>query len=125
MRRRPLAVLGAFVAVSALQFVGVRLLYRPLVPDAPVGEPLVPRALGFALSMALLSLFYDWVSGQMRHPLKAAMTVAVSQILLVDVDYVLSGERSAAAGAASALVLLVSWGVAGLVYGRLVAPPRT
>jgi hypothetical protein len=120
--RRALGVLGVFLVVSTLQFVGVQYIYRPLVLTEPVGQPLVPRALGFALSMALLALFFDWVSRQMRHPVKAAMTVAISQILLVDVDYVLSGERTVAAGAASALVLLVSWGAAGLVYRRLLEP---
>jgi len=124
LTRRVLALLGAFVVVSALQFVGVLYVYKPLVIVAPAGEPLVPRALGFVLSMALLVLFFDWVSGHMRHPFKAAMTVAISQVLLVDVDYVLSGERTVAAGAASALVLLVSWGVAGLVYGRVLQAAR-
>lgn len=119
MTQRVFAILSAFVVVSALQFVGVIYLYRPLVGAAPVAEPLIPRALGFAISMALLVLFFAWVSGQIRHPLKAAMIIAISQVLLVDVDYVLSGERTAAAGAASALVLLVSWGAAGLVYDRV------
>ena len=121
MTRRVLAVLSAFLVVSTLQFVGVLYVYRPLALIEPAGEPLVPRALGFALSMALLVLFFDWVSGQMRHSFKAAMTIAISQLLLVDVDYVLSGDRTVAAGAASALVLLVSWGAAGLVHGRVIA----
>ena len=61
-----------------------------------------PQALGFVVSMVLLVLFFDWVSRQMGHPMKAALTVAISQMLLVDVDYVLSGKRGLAAGAASA-----------------------
>lgn len=51
-------------------------------------------------------------------------SLAIAQVLLVDVDYVLSGERTVAAGAASALVLLVSWGAAGLVYRRIAPPTR-
>lgn len=119
MTRRVLAVLGAYVAVSILQFVGVVYIYRPFAGSDPAGEPLVPRALGFALSMALLALFHDWVTARVRSPLTAAMIIAISQVLLVDVDYVLSGDRTFAAGAASAVVLLASWGVAGVVYGRI------
>lgn len=122
--RRVLAVLGAYLAVSILQFVGVVYVYRPFAGAEPAGEPLVPRALGFALSMALLVLFHDWVTVRVRSPLTAALIIAVSQVLLVDIDYVLSGERSVAAGAASAVVLLASWGVAGFVYGRILPPPR-
>ncbi|MEZ5312727.1 MAG: hypothetical protein R2862_03280 [Thermoanaerobaculia bacterium] len=57
----------------------------------------------------------------MGNAMKAAVAIALAQLLLVDVDFVLSGERGAAAGAASALLLLVSWTATGFVYGRLSA----
>ena len=47
------------------------------------------------------------------------MIIAVSQILLVDVYYVLNGTRGIAAGGASAVLLLVSWALIGTIYGKL------
>ncbi len=119
MKDRVLPLLGIFLVVSVVQFIGVVYLYAPIANTVPAGEPLIPRPLGFALSMALAVMFFDWVNQQMRHPVKAALTIAIAQALLVDVDYVLSGERSVAAGAASAVVLLLSWGLGGLIYRRL------
>ncbi len=113
------AATGAFVTLAILQFAGVVFLYRPLVDAIPAGQPLVPRAVGFALSTALLVALLDWVSRATQNSVKGAMTIAIAQLLLVDVDYVLSGERMVVAGAASAVVLLVSWGLTGLVHGRL------
>lgn len=64
-------------------------------------------------------IFYDWVNQQMNAPIKSAMVVAISQIMLVDVYYVLNGNRGIAAAGASAVVLLVAWGAVGAVYGKL------
>ena len=61
--------------------------------EAPNREPLVLPIVGFAISNGLYGLFFSWVAEQMGHPVKAALTVAISQLLLVDVDYVLSGDR--------------------------------
>ena len=48
------------------------------------------------------------------------MIIAVSQILLVDVYYVLNGSRGVAAGGGErALLLLVAWGLIGTVYGKM------
>ena len=120
MPRRIVAVAVAFVAVSVVQFLGVTFFYGPIAATAAPAGPLVPRGLGFAISMLLLVLFFDWVNQQMHAPLRAAMTIASSQLLLVDVDYVLSGERTVAAGAASAVLLLVSRGLVGIVYRAVV-----
>ena len=73
----------------------------------------------FVVSIILYVLFFAWVAEQMDHPVKAALTVAVSQLLLVDVDYVLSGKRGIEEAGASALLLLVSWTITGLVYDQL------
>ena len=50
---------------------------------------------------------------------QSAMIVAISQILLVDVYYVLNGTRGIATAGASAALLLVGWGVIGMVDGKL------
>jgi hypothetical protein len=55
----------------------------------------------------------------MGHAVKAALTVAISQLLLVNVDYVLGGSRGITAGIVSSIVLLVAWGSVGVVYQTL------
>jgi len=111
--------LVAFLTLSVLYLVGVLFFFGPIAAaDAP-GDPLVPRVVGFLVSTALYVALFIWVSREMGTPLKAAMVVALSQLLLVDVDYLLSGERGLAAAGASAILLLVSWGATGWVYGKL------
>ena len=116
-RIKPL--LGALVAIYVINFTGVTLIFGPiLADDVPTGE-LAPVWLSLAIVAVLLVIFYDWVNQAVGSPVKSAMIIAVSQILLLDVYYVLNGTRGIAAAAASAAVLLVSWGMAGMVYGKL------
>ena len=119
MSDRIKSLLGALVAIYVINFAGVTLFFGPiLADDAPTGE-LAPVWLSLAIVAVLLLIFYDWVNQAVGSPVKSAMIIAVSQILLLDVYYVLNGTRGIAAAAASAAVLLVSWGVAGMVYGKL------
>ena len=119
MSDRIKSLLGALVAIYVINFAGVTLFFGPiLADDAPTGE-LAPVWLSLAIVAVLLLIFYDWVNQAVGSPVKSAMIIAVSQILLLDVYYVLNGTRGIAAAAASAAVLLVSWGMAGMVYGKL------
>ncbi len=119
MSDRIKSLLGALVAIYVINFAGVTFFFGPiLADDAPTGE-LAPVWLSLAIVTVLLLIFYDWVNQAVGSPVKSAMIIAVSQILILDVYYVLNGTRGIAAAAASAAVLLVSWGVAGLVYGKL------
>ena len=119
MSDRIKSLLGALVAIFVINFAGATLFFGPiLADDAPTGE-LAPVWLSLAIVAVLLLIFYDWVNQAVGSPVKSAMIIAVSQILLLDVYYVLNGTRGIAAAAASAAVLLVSWGVAGMVYGKL------
>ena len=116
-RIKPL--LGTLVAIYVIQFAGVTFFFGPiLADDAPTGE-LAPVWLSLAIVAVLLLIFYDWVNQAVGSPVKSAMIIAVSQILILDVYYVLNGTRGIAAAGASAALLLVSWGVAGMVYGKL------
>jgi hypothetical protein len=119
MSERLKSIGGAFATSLVIGFVGVQYVYGPLAAaDAPAGA-LVPAATALAIYVLLGVLFFDWVDQQVHAPVKSAMIVAVSQILLVDVYYVLNGTRGIAAAAASAAVLVASWGGAGFVYGKL------
>ena len=116
MKRRIFALVGAWVCLSVVYMAGFMLFGHLFSGEALVAEPLLPFLVGFALSNALLVLFYAWVAEQMNHPLKAAVTVAVSQLLLVNVSYVLTGSRTVVAGVASSVVLLVAWPLVAVVY---------
>ena len=119
MSDRMKPILGALVAGYLINFAGVTYFFGPIIADdAPTGE-MVPAWLSLAIVSVLLILFYDWVNQAVGSPLKSAMIVAVSQILILDVYYVLNGTRGIVAAGASAAVLLVGWGVIGLVYGKL------
>ena len=119
MARRIAALLGAWLCLSAVYMAGFTLFGHLFAPEAGDGRPLVPFFVAFAISNALLILFFAWVAEQMDHALKAALTVAVSQLLLQNVAYVLYGNRTVAAGLASSLVLLVAWSLVAVVYRAL------
>ena len=124
MKIRLLALIAAFATLSASYFIGVSYFYGPIAEADTPGEPLLPMAAAFFVSILLYVLLFAWLSEQTRSPIKAALAIAIAQLLLVDVDYVLSGDRGVAAGGASALLLLVSWGLVGLVYQGLSRGPR-
>jgi hypothetical protein len=79
----------------------------------------VPAAAGFLAYIVLSVLLLDWVTRQIGRPVKAALVIAASQIILVSVDFVLRGERGLATGAASAVLILVTWTAMGAVYGAM------
>ena len=71
----------------------------------------------------LLVLFYDWVNVAVQNPVKSGLIVSLSQILLVDVFYVMNGARGIAAAGASAVLLLAGWVAVGVVYSMLSGGP--
>ena len=102
MPHKILGLIGAFVTISLVYMTAGFVFFNGSEIFGPSSTgPLVLPVVGFAISNALYVLFYAWVVNQMSSPLKAALTVAISQLLLVNVDYVLSGDRTVAGGVAS------------------------
>lgn len=125
MTRRLGALLAAATVYSIVMFVGVVFFFQPIAAaDAVVGPP-VPAPLGFFIYIVLSVLLLDWVSGMVGRPIKAALIIAASQIILVSVDFVLRGERGATTGAASAVLILATWGAMGAVYAVLAPSGRS
>lgn len=127
MTRRRIGALAATAVVAViLTFLGVVYFFEPIATADSVAAPPVPPALGFLVYVLLSVLLLDWVSRQVGRPVKAALIIAASQIILVSVDFVLRGERGIATGAASAVLILVTWSAMGLVYGAVLtgAQPR-
>ncbi len=116
-RLKPL--LGALITAYIVFFVGVTYFFGPLMAnDAPAGA-MMPGWLSLAIVSVLLVLFFDWVNVSVGNPIRSGLIVAIGQILLVDVYYVLNGTRGIAAAGASAALLIVGWVAVGMVYGKL------
>ncbi len=123
MSARLKPILGALGVGYIVSLVGITFFFGPILAnDMPTG-PLVPGWLALLLFLVLFVVLLDQVTRAVGSPVRAALIIAVSQILLVDVYYVLIGNRGAAAAAASAVLLLVGSAIVGTVYGRL-SPPR-
>ncbi|GMR13859.1 MAG: hypothetical protein BMS9Abin29_2083 [Gemmatimonadota bacterium] len=119
-RLKPL--LGALITVYVVFFVGVTYFFGPLMAsDVPAG-PMMPGWMSLAIVSVLLVLFFDWVNGSVGNPVRSGLIVAIGQLLLVDVYYVLNGTRGIAAAGASAVLLIVGWVAVGIVYGKLLGP---
>ena len=119
MSERMKPIIGALVTAYIIFFIGVTYFFGPaLAHDAPAGA-MMPGWLSLGVVSLLLVLFYDWVNVSVGNPVRSAMIVAVSQILLVDVYYVMNGTRGVTAAAFSVVLLLVGWGAVGMVYGKL------
>jgi hypothetical protein len=123
MGSRMKPILGAIVTTLVIGYVGVAYFFGPLLAsDAPTG-PMMPGWASLLVYAIVGVLFFDWVNQQINAPIKTAMVLAISQILLVDFYYVLNGTRGVVAAGASVVVLLVAWGAAGAAYGALLGSP--
>lgn len=119
MSERMKPILGALVTSYIIFYLGVTYFFGPIMAnDAPAG-PMMPDWASLAVESVLLVLFFDWVNVSVGNPVRSGLIVALSQILLVDVYYVLNGTRGIAAAGASAALLIVGWTVIGIVYGKL------
>lgn len=117
---RRIGALAATAAVAAIvNFAGVIYFFEPMASADSAASPPVPAALGFLVYIVLSVFLLDWASRQIGRPVKAALIIAASQIILVSVDFVLRGERGVATGAASAVLILVTWSMMGAVYGAV------
>ena len=117
MRNRFGAVAAAAITSAVLNFVGVFYFFQPISAADSAGDPILPAAVGFMIFIVLSVLLLDWVSQQIGHPVKAGVVIALSQIILVSIDFVLRGERGLATGMASAVLILITWIAMGSVYG--------
>ena len=123
MRERMKPILGALVVGYVVNLAGIIYFFGPIATnDMPAG-PIAPGWLSLLIAAVLLVLLLDWVVQAVGSPVRSAMIIAVSQILLVDVYYVLLGDRGVATGIASGVQLLITWAIIGAVYGKLSPAP--
>ena len=107
MSERMKPILGALVTAYIVFYLSITYLFGPILAnDAPAG-PMMPTWASLAVASVSLILLYDWVNVSVGSPVRSGLIVALSQILLVDVYYVINGSRGFAAAGASAALLIV------------------
>lgn len=118
MSKRITALFVTALAAAVVNFVGVVYFFEPITTGDSAGGPILPSALGFLIYVLLSVVLLDWASQRSGHPLRSGLVIAFSQIILV-VDLTLRGERGLATGAAGAVLILITWTVMGVVYGKI------
>ena len=76
----------------------------------------IPPIVGFVTYIVLCVALLHWASQHLRNAYKAAFIIGTSQFILVNVDYVLIGQRGLMTAAASTLVLAATWFFAAYAY---------
>ena len=119
MSERMKPILGALVTAYIVFYLGTTYFFSPILAnDAPAG-PMMPAWASLAVASVFFIVLYDWVNVSVGSPVRSALIIALSQIVLVDVYYAINGSRGIAAAGASVAVLIVGWTVIGTVYGKL------
>lgn len=119
------ALLGTAIVGGVTGFLLNTYLFTPTLSADAVAAAAAAAMLPMYASLALMSvinaLMISWVTGMTGNAFKAGLVIALSQILLVDVFYVLDGRRALATAGASVVALLVSLMASGYTYGKLSA----
>ena len=119
------ALLGTAIVSGVLGYLMNTYLFTPTLSAdavaAAAAAAMVPAYVMWAVTSVIGAFVISWVTGMTGNGVKSGLVIAVSQIVLVDVFYVLDGRRALAAAAASAVVLLVSGVASGYTFGKLSA----
>ena len=91
------ALLGTAIVSGVTGFLLHTYLFTPTLDPADVtaaaAAAMLPRYALFALMSVINALMISWVTGMTGNGVKAGLVIALSQIVLVDVFYVLDGRR--------------------------------
>jgi hypothetical protein len=82
-------------------------------------DAIVSSPWDIVLYVLILVVFFDVFVQKVGNTMLTAMSFATAQILILDVFYVLNGNRAAYPAVLSAIVLLVSWYSIAKVYDAL------
>ncbi len=119
------ALLGTAIVSGVTGFLLNTYLFTPTLSAdavaAAAAAAMVPAYAMWAVTSVINAFVISWVTGMTGNGVKSGLVIAVSQIVLVDVFYVLDGRRALATAAASAVLLLVVWVASGYTYGKLSA----
>jgi hypothetical protein len=120
MSSRVQAMVGTAITAFIIFWLGVRFVFGPAIAnDQPSAS--LPSWLALAIASVIFVFLLDWAATAIGNAVKAALLIALSQVVLVDIYYPLNGTRGWAAAGASIVVLLVGWWIVGTVFGKLSA----
>ena len=111
-------IIGAALTGAVIAYLGTQFIFNPAMP-APAFEPLLPIFASLAVFWIVMSLFFDWAVQKTGKTMLTAMVIALSQILLVDFNYVLLGRRELQPALYSVGIILVLWAAIAVVYDKL------
>ena len=89
---------------------GVTTAFKPIVDNIIAST---------ALYWAVVICFFDWAVQKTGKTMLTAMVIALSQILLVDFNYVIAGRRAIEPALYSVGILFVVWAAVAFVYDKL------
>ena len=113
MNPRIKAQAGAFIAMIVLVYVLYRFVY------IPVAGTTMPGWVAIIVSGAIATCFLDWVNQTVRNPVRSAVIIAISQVIIVHVYGWLRGDVELVAGIVGSVLLIAGWGLVGFIYGKL------
>ena len=112
-------IVGAWVTASVIAYLGVQNFFNSAMPDPPF-SPMIDNAIAAtAVFWIVTILFFDWAVQRTEKTMLTAMVIAISQILLVDFNYVLAGRRDIEPALYSVGILFVVWAAVAFVYDKL------
>ena len=112
-------ILGGAVTGGLVSYLAVEFLFNPAMPD-PAFEPILENLIAStAVYWVVGILFFDWAVQKMGKTMSTAMVIALSQILLVDFNYVIIGRRELQPALISVGIILVIWAAVAFVYDKL------
>ena len=112
-------IVGAWVTASVIAYLGVQNFFNSAMPDPPF-SPMIDNAIAAtAVFWIVTILFFDWAVQRTGKTMLTAMVIAISQILLVDFNYVLIGRRELQPALISVVIILAIWCAVATVYDKL------
>jgi hypothetical protein len=113
------SLIGGAVTGAVITHFAVQNLFNPSMPE-PAFAAVLSNTIAASVVFWIVSIvFFDWVVQNTGKTMFSAMVIALSQILLVDFNYVLIGRREMMPALISVGVLLVAWAAVAVVYDKL------
>lgn len=120
---KPKALLGTAIAFLVTALLVNTFIFTRFNAGDPTaaGTPHLSPVGSILVLTVIAVMMIAWVYGRVQQWMQTALTIALPQIILVDVYNVLNGMRGVTSGIASAVALMIVWHVSSFVYGKLYA----
>ena len=119
MAGRIKSIVGGALTGGVLTYFAVENLFNPAMPEPAFEAVLANPIAGSVVYWIVAILFFDWAVQNTGKTMLTAMVIALSQILLVDVFYVIVGRRELQPALISVGIILVIWAAVAFVYDKL------